>query len=140
MGEDVKSIMESAGIGNLVSILENDENPDIPMDEDIPLTKGAADPSAKPSPSFFMNREEPQEEVSSVKDSITSDFAKKNLTEGSPGVWEEQPIGIGGKSTPEQQKQKGKILLWTHWLLKDQHLRTTRHPSIAWYPWWVRNL
>ena len=35
-------------------------------DKDIPLTKGAAGPSAEPSPSFFMNMEEPQEEVSSV--------------------------------------------------------------------------
>ena len=39
MGEDVRSIMESAGIGNLFSILENDENPDVPTDKDIPLTK-----------------------------------------------------------------------------------------------------
>ena len=93
--------MESAGTGNLFSIPENDENPDVPADKDIPLTKGAAGPSAEPSPSFFMNREEPQEEVSSVKDSVTSDVAKKNLTEGSTGVLEEQPVGIGKKWTLE---------------------------------------
>ena len=82
MGEDVRSIMESTGIGNLFSILENDENPNVATDEDIPLTKGVAEPS----PSFFMNREEPQKEVSSVKDSVTSDVAKKNLIEGSIGM------------------------------------------------------
>ena len=37
MGEDVKSIMESAGTGNHFSIPENDENPDVPADEGIPL-------------------------------------------------------------------------------------------------------
>ena len=101
MGEDVRSILESAGTGNLFSIPENEENPDVPMDEDIPLTKGVAGPSVEPSASFFMNREEPQEEVSSVKDSITSDVAKKNLTEGSTGVLEEQPIGTGKEWTLE---------------------------------------
>ena len=99
MGEDDRSIMESAGTENLFSIPENDENPDVPADKDIPLTKGTAGPFAKPSPSFFMNREEPQEEVSSVKDSITSDFAKKNLTEGSTGMWDNQSIGSGKEST-----------------------------------------
>ena len=48
-----------------------------------------------------MNREEPQEEVSSVKDSVTPDVAKKNLTEGSTRVLEEQPVGIGKKWTLE---------------------------------------
>ena len=61
MGEDVRSMMESAGTGNPFPIPENDENADVPADEDIPLTKGAG-PSTEPSPSFFMNREEPQEE------------------------------------------------------------------------------
>ena len=59
MGEDVRRMMESAGTGNLFPIPENDENPDVLVDEDIPLTKGAAGPSVEPSPSFFMNREEP---------------------------------------------------------------------------------
>ena len=158
MGEDVRSIMESAGTGNLLSIPENDENPDLPMDKDIPLTEGVAGPSAEPSRSFFMNREEPQEEVSSVKDSVTSDVAKKNLTEGSTGMWDEQPIGIGKEWTLEylwatggfelknrrpaleQQKKKGEILFWTQWSLREQHLRTTRHLSVTQYPWWVRNL
>ena len=42
MGEDVRSITESAGAGNLFSIPENDENPDVPVDEDIPLIEGVA--------------------------------------------------------------------------------------------------
>ena len=99
MGEDVRSMMEGGGTGNLFPILENDENPDIPTDKDIPLTKGAAGPSTEPSPSFFMNREEPHEEVSSVKDSVTSDVAKKNLTEGSTGMWDDQSVGSGKEST-----------------------------------------
>ena len=36
-----------------------------------------------------------------MKDSVTSDVAKKNLTEGSTGVLEEQPIGTGKEWTPE---------------------------------------
>ena len=99
MGEDVTSMMESAGTGNLFPISENDENPDVPADEDIPLTKGAAGPSTEPSPTFFMNRKEPQEEVSSVKDSVTSDVAKKKLTEGSTGMWDDQSVGSGKEST-----------------------------------------
>ena len=87
MGEDVRSITESARTCNLFSVPENDKNPSVPADEDIPLTKGAVGPSAEPSPSFFMKVDEPQEEVSSVKDSIASDVAKKNLTEGSTGMW-----------------------------------------------------
>ena len=46
-----------------------------------------------------MSREEPQEEVSSVKDSVTSDVAKKNLTEGSTGIWDDQSVGSGKEST-----------------------------------------
>ena len=61
MGEDVRSVMESAATENLFSILKNDENPDVPVDEDIPLTKGAAGPSAEPSSSFSMKMDEPQE-------------------------------------------------------------------------------
>ena len=99
MGEDVRSIMESAGTKNLFSIPKNDENHDVAVDEDIPLTKGAAGPSIEPSPSFFMNKEEPQEEVSSVKDSVTSDVAKKKLTEGSTRMWDDQSIGSGKEST-----------------------------------------
>ena len=99
MGEDVRSMMESVGTGNLFPIPENDENLDILADEDIPLTKGAAGPSTEPSPSFFMNREEPHEKVSSVKDSVTSDVAKKNLTKGSTGMWDDQSVGSGKEST-----------------------------------------
>ena len=98
-GEDVRSMMESAETRNLFPIPENDKNPDVPVDEDIPLTKGVVGPSAEPSPSFFMNREEPQEEVSSVKDSVTSDVAKKNLTKGSTGIWDDQFVGSGKEST-----------------------------------------
>ena len=101
MGEDVRSITESAGTGNLFSIPENDKNPDVPMDEDILLTKGAAGPFVEPSSSFSMKMDEPQEEVSSVKDLVTSDVAKKNLTEGSTGVLEEQLVGICKKWTLE---------------------------------------
>ena len=107
MGEDVRSMMESAGTGNLFPIPENNENSDVPVDEDIPLTKGAAGPSAEPFPSFFMNREEPQEEVSSVKDSVTSDVAKKNLTEGSIGMWDDQSVGSGKEQTPEHSWATG---------------------------------
>ena len=49
MGEDVRSIMESVGTGNLFSIPESDENPDVPADKDIPLTKGAVGPFIQPS-------------------------------------------------------------------------------------------
>ena len=92
-----------------------------------------------------MNREEPQEEVSSVKDSVTSDVAKKNLTEGSTGMWDDQSVGSGKELTPGHSwamggfefqkpetstrttKEKGEILFWTQWSLREQHLRTTRH-------------
>ena len=97
MGEDVRSMMERAGTGNLFPIPENDENPDVPADEDIPLTKGAAGPSAEPFPSFFMNREEPQEEVSSVKDSVTSDVAKKTLPKGRLGCGMINLLGVARK-------------------------------------------
>ena len=109
MGEDGKSIMESAGTGNLFSILENDENPDAPTDEDIPLTKGAAGPSAEPSPSFFMNREELQKEVSSVKDSVTFDMAKKNPTEGSVGMWDKQTLGLARNQHWSTHGQQGDL-------------------------------
>ena len=110
--------MESARTGNLFPILENDENPDVPADEDIPLTKGAVGPSAEPSPSFYMNREEPQEEVSSVKDSVTSDVAKKNLTEGSTGMWDDQSVGSGKESTQGTRGQQGET--------GDQHWNNKR--------------
>ena len=54
MGEDVRSLMESARTGNLFPILENDENPDVPADEDIPLTKGAAGPSTETARRSFQ--------------------------------------------------------------------------------------
>ena len=101
MGEDVRSMMEGTGTGNLSPIPEIEENPDALVDDDIPLTKGVASPSSDTTPLFFMKRIDAGEEVSSVKDSMTSSTTKRRPTEGSTGVLEEQPVGDETKLTPE---------------------------------------
>ena len=79
--------MEGAGTGNLSPIPEIEENPDAPVDDDIPLTEGVAGPSSDTTPLFFMKRIDAGEEVSSVKDSVTSGTTKRKPTEGSTGVF-----------------------------------------------------
>ena len=88
MGEDVRSMMEGAGIGNLSPIPEIEENPDAPVDDDVPLTGRIAGPSSEPFSSFILNRTDVDEEVSSVRDSVTSGTSKKKPTKRSTGVSE----------------------------------------------------
>ena len=46
MGEDVRSMMEGTKTGNLSPIPKIEENPDAPVDNDIPLTGETAGPSS----------------------------------------------------------------------------------------------
>ena len=101
IGEDIRSMMEGTGTRNLSPIPEIEENPDAPVDDDIPLTKGVASPSFDTTPLFFMKRIDTGEEVSSVKDSVTSGTTKKKPTEGSTRVLEERPVGDETELTPE---------------------------------------
>ena len=89
MCEDVKSMMEGTKIGNLSPIPEIEENPDVLVDEDTPLTEGIAGPSSETTPLFFMKRIDGGEEVSSVKDLVTCGVSKKKPAEGLTGVLEE---------------------------------------------------
>ena len=93
MGEHVRSMIEGIGTGNLSPIPEIKENPDAVVDDDIP--------SSDTSPLFFMKRIDAGEEVSSVKDSVTSGTTKRKPTEGSTKVLEEQLAGDETEVTPK---------------------------------------
>ena len=101
MGEDVRSMMEGTGTGNLSPIPKIEENPDAPVDNNIPLTGETAGPSSAPFTSFFMKGLDAWEEISSVKDSVTFGVSMRKPTEGSTRVLEDQPIGDAIKLTPE---------------------------------------
>ena len=57
------------------------------MDDDIPLTEGVVGPSSDTTPLFFMKRIDVGEEVSSVKDSVTSGTTKGSLPKGRVECW-----------------------------------------------------
>ena len=96
MGEDVRGITEGAGSGDLSPIPEShDENPDVPLDDDNPFGEVNYGPSlVSPIPNV-------EEEISSVKDSVTSGVAKKSSIEGSTGVLGGQPVGGTKELMPE---------------------------------------
>ena len=96
MGEDIRGITESTGSGNLSPIPEShDENPDVPLDDDAPFGQPNFGPSlVSPIPNV-------EEEISSVKDSVTSGVAKKSSIEGSTGGLGEQLVGYTEELTPE---------------------------------------
>ena len=64
--------MEGAGTRNLSPIPEIEENPDALVDDDVPLTGETASSSSTPFTSFFVKGPDAWEEISSVKDSVTS--------------------------------------------------------------------
>ena len=89
MGEDVKSMMEGTGTGNLSPIPKIEENPDALVDDDIPLIGETAGPSSAPFTSFFMKRLDAWEEISNVKNSVTFGVSMRKPTKGSTGVLED---------------------------------------------------
>ena len=96
MGEDIRGVTKGTGFGNLSPIPEShDENPDIPLDDDAPFGEVNYGPSlVSPTPIV-------EEEASSVKDSVTSGVAKKNLTERSTRGLGGQPVGGTEELTPK---------------------------------------
>ena len=97
MGEDVRGITEETGLGNLPPIPQNGEDPDVPVVEDIPLETNTAGPSSV----MILPCFDAGEEVSSVKDSVTSAIPVNQPTKESTGVLDVQPIGDEIKLTPE---------------------------------------
>ena len=97
MGEDIRGATKSTGFGNLSPIPESHhENPDVPLDDDNPFGEVNYGPSlVSPIPNV-------EEEISNVKDSMTSGVAKKSSIEGSIGVLGGQPVGGTEELTPKQ--------------------------------------
>ena len=124
MGEDIRGITEGTGSGDLSPIPEShDENPDVPLDNDAPFGEVNYGPSlVSPIPNV-------EEEISSVKDSVTSGVAKKNLTEGSTGGLNRQPVGGMEELTPEKAWPLGQPQAMDKWGFEFEKPETSARPK-----------